>query len=98
MKSCKKNWRPGTRRWCSARARPYDDVENFPNKFTAEYLFLINHSHSSIPRITQPALDRRAELDKQWAGLKARGETLLNTKIPAYNTKLWEKGIGAIRN
>ena len=53
---------------------------------------MINHSHSSIPRITQPALDRRAELDKQWAGLKARGETLLNTKIPAYNTKLWEKG------
>ena len=80
------------------KSKAYDDVENFPNKFTAEYLFMINHSHSSIPRITQPALDRRAELDKQWAGLKARGETLLNTKIPAYNAKLWEKGIGAIRN
>ena len=79
------------------KSKAYDDVENFPNKFTAEYLFMINQSHSSIPRITQPALDRRAELDAQWAGLKAKGQSLLKEKIPAYNAMLWEKGIGAIR-
>ncbi|WP_317046165.1 hypothetical protein [Aureicoccus marinus] len=79
------------------KSKAYDDVENFPNKFTAEYLFMINHSNSSIPRITQPALDRRVELDAQWAGLKAKGQSLLKEKIPAYNAMLWEKGIGAIR-
>ena len=79
------------------KSKAYDDVENFPNKFTAEYMFMINQSHSSIPRITQPAMDRRAELDKQWAGLQARGQNLLNAKIPSFNAKLWEKGIGAIR-
>ena len=30
------------------KSKAYDDVENFPNKFTAEYLFLINQTESSI--------------------------------------------------
>ena len=36
------------------KSQAYDDVENFPNKFTAEYLFLMNQSNSDIPRINQP--------------------------------------------
>lgn len=31
------------------RAKAYDDVENFPNKFTAEYIYLINQTESTIP-------------------------------------------------
>lgn len=79
------------------KSKAYDDVENFPNKFTAEYLFLINQTNSSIPRVNQPNIERKAELDAQWSGLKAKGNQLIQTAIPAYNKTLWEAGIGAIR-
>jgi len=78
------------------RSQAYDDVENFENKFTAEYLFLMNHASSSIPRINQPSIDRKAELDVEWQELKATANALINSKIPALNNKLWEVGIGAI--
>nr|MBD3623749.1 glycosyl hydrolase [Sunxiuqinia sp.] len=79
------------------KSQAYDDVENFPNKFTAEYLFVMNHSNSALPQINQPSKDRKAELEAQWVGLKQRAEILMNTEIPNFNTKLWENGIGAIR-
>lgn len=79
------------------KSKAYDDVENFPNKFTAEYMFLINASESSIPRINQSSRDRRVELEAQWAPLKEQGLTWLKETLPAYNMKLWNAGIGAIR-
>jgi len=79
------------------KSQAYDDVENFPNKFTAEYLFVMNHSNSALPQINQPSKDRKAELDAQWVGLKRRAEALMNSEIPNFNAKLWENGIGAIR-
>jgi hypothetical protein len=78
------------------KSKAYDDVENYPNKFTANYLFLINQTESDIPRVNQPSLDRLRELNAQWATLKARGNELLNTDIPAYNKRLWDAGLGAI--
>jgi hypothetical protein len=78
------------------KSKSYDDVENFPNKFTANYLFLINHTESDIPRVNQPSLDRLKELNGQWATLKARGKELLDRDIPAFNKRLWDAGVGAI--
>lgn len=79
------------------KSKAYDDVENFPNKFTAEYAFLINQAESHLPRITQPVLERRRELDTQWAVLKAHGEGILNEDIPALNQVLWNEGVGVLR-
>ncbi|MBT8315328.1 MAG: glycosyl hydrolase, partial [Maribacter sp.] len=79
------------------KSKAYDDVENFPNKFTAEYLFLIDATNSSIPRVNKSSKDRKAELDVQWDVLNKEAERLINTAIPAYNKNLWEAGIGAIR-
>lgn len=79
------------------KSQAYDDVENFPNKFTAEYLFLINQTSSSIPRVNQSNQNRKKELDQQWIVLKARGKQLMNQAIPEYNKVLWEAGIGAIQ-
>lgn len=79
------------------KSKAYDDVENFPNKFTAEYIYLINQTESAIPRVNQPSIDRKAELDVQWKTLKAQAETLIQSKIPAYNKQLWEAGVGAIQ-
>jgi photosystem II stability/assembly factor-like uncharacterized protein len=78
------------------KSKAYDDVENFPNKFTANYLFLINQTESDIPRVNQPSLDRLKELNTQWATLKARGTEILEKDIPAFNKRLWDVGLGAI--
>ena len=78
------------------KSKAYDDVENFPNKFTAEYLFLINQTESSIPRVNRANRERKAELDNQWAKLEARAKEFMNTTIPDFNKQLWDAGIGAL--
>ncbi len=79
------------------KSKAYDDVENFPNKFTAEYLFLINATESSLPRVNEPNINRKAELDEQWNTLKSQATKFINSDIPNFNKKLWEAGIGAIK-
>jgi len=78
------------------RSKAYDDVENFPNKFTANYLFLVNATESEIPQVNQPSLDRKKELDAVWGTLKNRGTEILEKDIPAFNKLLWDNGIGGI--
>ena len=79
------------------KSKAYDDVENFPNRFTAEYLFLIDATNSGIPRVNKASKDRKAELDAQWIVLNKEAERLIKTAIPSYNKMLWEAGIGAIQ-
>lgn len=78
------------------KSKAYDDVENFKNKFTANYLFAINHAESDIPKVNQATKDRMALLDAKWAAYKSEGKQILKTAIPALNQKLWEAGMGAI--
>jgi hypothetical protein len=79
------------------KSKAYDDVENFPNKFTAEYIFLISQNDSGLPKVNQASKDRLVELDKQWKVLKTISDKLLNTDIPKYNKLLWDSGIGALK-
>ena len=78
------------------KSKAYDDVENFPNKFTANYMFLANQTENDIPRVNQPNLDLLKELNAQWAVLQSRGNEIMDTNIPAFNKRLWEAGVGAI--
>ena len=78
------------------KTKVYDDADNFPAKFTANYLFLINQTESDIPGVNQPSLDRMKELNAGWAILKNRGVEILDNNIPAFNKKLWDAGIGAV--
>jgi hypothetical protein len=78
------------------KSKAYDDVENFPNKFTANYMFLINQTESDIPRVNQPSLDRLRQLNAEWSALKARGNEILEKDLPSLNRRLWEVGLGAI--
>jgi hypothetical protein len=78
------------------KSKAYDDVENFPQKFTANYLFMINQTESDIPRVNQPSLDRMKQLNTEWAALKARAAEILDKEIPSFNRRLWELGLGAI--
>jgi photosystem II stability/assembly factor-like uncharacterized protein len=78
------------------KSTAYDDVENFPNKFTANYLYMINQTESSIPKVNKGSKDRFAELLEEWKVLKAEGEKLLNEQIPAFNKNAQEAGIGVL--
>jgi len=78
-------------------SKAYDDVENYPNKFTAEYMFLINMTESSIQRVNQSSRNRKNELDTQWKVLNNRANVLIDSAIPKYNKQLWDAGIGAIQ-
>ena len=78
------------------KSTAYDDVENFPNKFTANYMFLINQTESSIPKVNKGSRDRHAELTKEWEPLKAEGTRLLETAIPAFNKLVGDAGIGVL--
>jgi len=89
-----KNW---DEEMVQRKSKAYDDVENFPNKFTAEYLFLINQTESSLPRVNEPSRERLAELSKQWEGLSTTAKEIMETDIPGFNKQLWDAGIGAVR-
>jgi len=78
------------------KSKAYDDVENYVNGFTADYLFLINQSEGGLPRITNASKERRAELDAAWAKHKAAGMAL-KEEIQLYNKALWAAGVGAVR-
>ncbi|MBY0435402.1 MAG: glycosyl hydrolase [Cyclobacteriaceae bacterium] len=79
------------------KSKAYDDVDNFENKFTANYLFLINHTESDIPRVTKPNRDRYDELTQEWNKLKARAVEIIDTDVPKFTRQLWDAGIGAVR-
>ncbi|WP_111670559.1 WD40/YVTN/BNR-like repeat-containing protein [Algoriphagus litoralis] len=78
------------------KSTAYDDVENFPNKFTANFMYMMNHGESSIPRINEGTKARYAELMEQWKPLKAEGERLIQTAVPAFNKLASEKGVGVL--
>ncbi|WP_373397135.1 glycosyl hydrolase [Algoriphagus halophilus] len=78
------------------KSKAYDDVENFPNKFTANYMYLINQTNSSIPKVNNGSKERREELEKEWEGLEAEGKRLLEKAIPAFNKLVQEAGIGIL--
>jgi photosystem II stability/assembly factor-like uncharacterized protein len=78
------------------RSRAYDDVENFQNKFTANYLFLINQTESDLPRVNQSSNDLYEKLGTEWSALRKQSEEILTQDFPSLNKKLWDLGIGAI--
>jgi hypothetical protein len=88
-----KTWDEG---YDTTKTKVYDDADNFPAKFTANYLFLINQTESDIPGVNQPSLDRMKELNAEWVTLKSRGVEILDKNISLFNKKLWEAGVGAI--
>jgi photosystem II stability/assembly factor-like uncharacterized protein len=77
------------------KSKAYDDVENFPNKFTANYMFLINQTESDIPKVTQPSLDLMKQLNAEWEVLKKRAADI-ETKLTALNKMLMEAGVGPV--
>ncbi|SEQ65760.1 WD40/YVTN/BNR-like repeat-containing protein [Neolewinella agarilytica] len=78
------------------KSKAYDDVENYVNGFTADYLFLLNQSENNIGQIGEPSLNRMQELNAQWAKYEQTGEVLME-RLEAFNKRLWAMGVGAIQ-
>jgi photosystem II stability/assembly factor-like uncharacterized protein len=78
------------------KSKAYDDVENFPNKFSANYIFLINQTESDIPVVNNPSFELKKVLDAEWSVLKATATEILEKDVPALNKKLYDVGIGGI--
>lgn len=78
------------------KSKAYDDVENFENKFTANYMFMLNQTESEIPRVNQPSLDLMSKMNGEWATLKSRASEIRDRDIPAMNKLLFDAGMGAI--
>ncbi|MDX1937232.1 MAG: hypothetical protein SFU21_08940 [Flavihumibacter sp.] len=77
------------------KSKAYDDVENFPNKFTANYMFMMNQTESDIPRVNQSSINRMKELDAEWLPLQQKAKQI-NEQLQSLNKQLWEAGVGAI--
>ncbi len=79
------------------KSKAYDDVDNYENKFTANFMFLINHSESDIPKVTNPNRERLVELKNEWIKLNLTAVEILEKDGPSLSKQLWEAGIGALR-
>ena len=59
-------------------------------------MFLLNQTESDIPRVNQPNIDLKSQLDAQWSTLKSRADEILTKKLPELNKALWAAGIGGV--
>ncbi len=59
-------------------------------------MLVMNHGESSIPKINEGTKARYAELMEQWKPLKAEGERLVQTAVPAFNKLASDKGVGVL--
>lgn len=77
------------------KSKAYDDVENYPNKFSANYLFLINQTENDLGRINASVLSLKKDLDQQWEVLKNKGLSL-KQRLIEYSRELMAAEIGAL--
>lgn len=78
------------------KSQSYDDVINFPNKLSAEYLFLRGQIDDQIPIVTEAVRERLATLDAQWASLKAEADKLIKEELKPFDRALLDLGFGPI--
>ncbi|HEV3325523.1 MAG TPA: hypothetical protein VG052_07950 [Puia sp.] len=73
------------------KAQSNDDVINFINKLSADYIFLKGEMDANIPYITQGQKDRYAELNVLWQMLKGQMNALLDKEVAGFNALCGQK-------
>jgi photosystem II stability/assembly factor-like uncharacterized protein len=76
--------------------KTFQDVINFRNGLSDQFIYLQDAVDGSAGPMTQGATARSAELEQQWAEWRARIDALLTKDVPALNTLAAQKGIPAI--
>ncbi|HEV9038447.1 MAG TPA: hypothetical protein VGQ51_17545 [Puia sp.] len=75
------------------KAQSNDDIINFINKLSADYIFLKGEMDANVPYVTQGQKTRYAELDAQWKVLRAQMNGLLEKDVKGFNALCREKAL-----
>ncbi len=78
------------------KAQSNDDIINYINKLSADYIFLKGDLDSNIPFTTKGQEDQYKYLDVQWKALKKQMQDLVNNDIAELNKLCKEKDIAKI--
>jgi photosystem II stability/assembly factor-like uncharacterized protein len=75
------------------KAQSNDDIINFINKISADYIFLKGEMDANIPYITNGQKEQYAKLDANWQTLKTEMNTLLNKDVAGFNALCRQKNM-----
>jgi hypothetical protein len=76
-------------------SKAYDDVENYVNGFTANYIRAFNEADSDQPRVTAGTKKRIGELNTVWQKHKSVADPL-EQRLKELEQRLFEAGIGPL--
>lgn len=77
------------------KARSNDDIINYVNKITADYVFLKGEMDTNIPYVTEGQRQQYQTLHGKWMALKDR-KNALEKEIVALNSEIQKANIGRI--
>jgi hypothetical protein len=75
------------------KAQSNDDIINFINKISADYIFLKGEMDANIPYITNGQKEQYAKLDANWQTLKTEMNTLLSKDVAGFNALCRQKNM-----
>lgn len=78
------------------KAESNDDIINFVNKLSADYIFLKGELDTNIPFVTQGVKDQLAALENRWKPLKSEYNSFVEKDIPDFNNRCSTVNIGKI--
>ncbi len=78
------------------KAESNDDIINYVNMLSADYIFLKGEMDTNAPNVTAGMKAQLAALDARWAPLQAQYQAFVATEIPAFNSQAQAANIGII--
>jgi hypothetical protein len=78
------------------KAESNDDIINFKNMLSADYIFVRGEVDANVPTVTNGQKKQLAALDAQWNVLKTEMNDLIAKDIAAYNKLCAEKVISKV--
>lgn len=78
------------------KAESNDDIINFVNMLSADYIFLKGELDTNIPYVTQGVKNQLAALDARWQPLKAQYDSFVQKEIVAFNNQCNAANIGKV--
>ncbi len=78
------------------KAESNDDIINFVNMLSADYIFLKGELDTNIPYVTQGVKNQLAALDARWQPLKEQYNSFVQKEIVAFNNQCNAANIGKI--
>jgi len=78
------------------KAESNDDIINYVNMLSADYIFLKGEMDTNAPNVTTGMKTQLAALDARWAPLQAQYQAFVASEIPAFNSQAQAANIGTI--